>query len=136
MGGKSDGGMDFGYGNKGGNMSLGRFNSLSSNQNIEPVGDQILTNDDSQLTPAPSFGKITNDGGHEDAVSSPTLNPKSVSKAVSDHTGAGKYRMQHIGTTSSISGSVSGGDKGWSEQKPQYILSKQKQPMLDVELAN
>ena len=98
VGGKSDGGMDFGYGNYkvGGNISLGRFNSLSSNQNNEPVGEQILINaDDSQLTPAPSFGKITNDGGHEDAAvaASPTLNSKSVSKAASDHPGGGNYRM-------------------------------------------
>ena len=40
MGGKSEGGMDFGYGNKGGNISLGRFNSLSSNQNNEPPGGE------------------------------------------------------------------------------------------------
>ena len=120
MGGKSEGGMDFGYGNKGGNISLGRFNSLSSNQNNEPPGgEQILINDDSQLTPAPSFGKISNDGGNEDAAASPMLNSKSASKAASDHPGGGHYRMHHIGTTSSMSGSgVSGCDKGWSEQKP------------------
>lgn len=122
MGGKSEGGMDFGYGNKAGNISLGRFNSLSSNQNIELGAEQ---HDDSQLTPAPSFGKITYDGGHEDASASPTLNSKSVSKAASDHTRGGNYRKQYNGRNScSMSGSgVSGGDKGWSEQKPHYMMN-------------
>ena len=46
-----------------------------------------------------------------------------MSKAASDHTGGVNYpKVQRIGTTSSISGSVSGGDKGWSEQKPHYML--------------
>ena len=58
-----------------------------------------------------------------------------MSKAASDHTGGAYYaRVQRIGTTSSISGSVSGGDKGWSEQKPHYMLNEPNQPML--ELAN
>ena len=68
----------------------------------------MLVNDDSQLTPAPSFGKMSNDQhGSSD--------PKSASKAASDYTGGGNYHAKHIGTHSSISGSVGGGDKGWSE---------------------
>ena len=124
--GKSEGGFEA----KG--LPLGRFNSISSNQN-EAAGEQNLMNDDSQLTPAPSFGKISSDP-IEDA--SPTLNEKSASKAaLSDHTGGGKYRAYHIGTTSSISGSV--GDKGWSEQKPQQIIYGRAQPNngLGIELA-
>lgn len=92
---------------------LGRFNSASSNQQYEANGDNAPFNDDSQLTKAPSFGKMSNDC-IEDA------NSKSVGKAASEHTG---NRGKRTGTASSISGSVSGGEKGWSEQKPSYVVA-------------
>jgi len=52
--GRSDGGNDNKW------PRLGRFNSVSSNQN-EANGDVILIDNVSQLTPAPSFGKMSND---------------------------------------------------------------------------
>lgn len=48
------------------------------------------------------------------------VNSKSYGRAASDYTGG---RGMHVGTTSSISGSVGGVDKGWSEQKPSYLVN-------------
>lgn len=78
-----------------------------------------INGDNSQLTKAPSFGKMSNDCIIEEA------NSKSVSKAASDYGGGGYNRRNHIGITSSISGSGKGSaaDKGWSEQKPSYLLA-------------
>ena len=75
--------------------------------------------DNSQLTKAPSFGKMSNDCIVD-------TNSKSVSKAASDYTGGGYNRGYRIGAKISVSGSAKGSvaDKGWSELKPSYLISK------------